>query len=235
LNHQNAYQLNPTESSSPILEVVEITQLVQHSHALTQAWSKETRHKPIEYPLPKRHRQPIIERPTNTGIPTIATPNYQILNIFRGVQYSFYVVLEAYLPIIVGGLPLPPNSPPITPRDSFEEDFSEEESSEIPSKNSPRGNMANPNANKPCLTQDAVVVQGDVHPLPKHHEKFLPKFDLDKKEFVDFHIKRFMNFVTSMNVEHGVVIYILFPYTFEGKTTCYFSLREGSITSWRIL
>jgi hypothetical protein len=58
---------------------------------------------------------------------------------------------------------------------------------------------------------------GDAHPLPKHPEKFLPKFDLDKKEYVDDHIKKFMLVVRLMNVEHEYVVYVLFPYTFEGK------------------
>jgi hypothetical protein len=36
------------------------------------------------------------------------------------------------------------------------------------------------------------VVPGVVHPLPKHPEKFLPKFDPDKKDSTEDHIKKFM-------------------------------------------
>lgn len=34
-------------------------------------------------------------------------------------------------------------------------------------------------ANRPWLAVDAIVVPGAQHPLPKHLEKLLPKFDLD--------------------------------------------------------
>jgi hypothetical protein len=37
-----------------------------------------------------------------------------------------------------------------------------------------------------------------------------------------------------MNVQHEDVVYRLFPYTFENKTSTWlFSLEESSITSWR--
>jgi len=74
------------------------------------------------------------------------------------------------------------------------------------------------------------------HPLPKHPEKFLPKFDLDKKDYVDDHIKKFMLLFRLMNVDQKYVVYILSPFTFEGQyPTWYFSLRQGSIKVGRIL
>jgi hypothetical protein len=40
----------------------------------------------------------------------------------------------------------------------------------------------NPPSNQPWLAQDVVVVLRAPHPLPKHLEKFLPKFDPEKKD-----------------------------------------------------
>lgn len=61
----------------------------------------------------------------------------------------------------------------------------------------------------------------------------LPKFDPDKGEPPEDHIKRFMMVIRLMGVQHEDVVCRLFPYTFEGKDSMwYFSLRQGSITSW---
>jgi hypothetical protein len=80
---------------------------------------------------------------------------------------------------------------------------------------------------------DVVAVPRPVHDMPKHHEKFLPKFDPDGKDFVEDHIKKFMLVVRLMNVQHEDVVCILFPYTFENRaSTWFFSLSQASITSW---
>ncbi len=61
----------------------------------------------------------------------------------------------------------------------------------------------------------------------------LPKIDPDKGEPPEDHIKRFMMVIRLMGVQHEDVVCRLFPYTFEGKDSMwYFSLRQGSITSW---
>jgi len=52
-------------------------------------------------------------------------------------------------------------------------------------------NVNQPNS-QPWLSQDVVAFPGEIHPLPKHIEKFLPKFDHDKKDLVEDHIKKFM-------------------------------------------
>lgn len=44
------------------------------------------------------------------------------------------------------------------------------------------GINANQLTNQPWLVQDVVAIPGVVHPLPKHPDKFLPKFDPDKKD-----------------------------------------------------
>jgi hypothetical protein len=78
-----------------------------------------------------------------------------------------------------------------------------------------------------------MVVVGQLHDFPKHSEKFLPKYDPDTKESQEDHVSKFMLAVSLMVVEHEYVVCILFPFTFEGKTsTWYFPLPQGSITNW---
>ena len=73
---------------------------------------------------------------------------------------------------------------------------------------------------------------GNQHPLPKHPEKLLPKFNPELKEPTEDHVKKFMLAVQLLDVEHKDVVFGLFPYTFEGKaSTWYFSLTTGSITN----
>ena len=78
-----------------------------------------------------------------------------------------------------------------------------------------------------------MAVPGNQHPLPKHPEKLLPKFNPEQKELEEDHVKKFMLAVRLLHIEHEDVVCRLFPYTFEGKaSTWYFSLTVGSITSW---
>ena len=44
-------------------------------------------------------------------------------------------------------------------------------------------------ANRPCVTADAVAVPRAQHPLPKHPEKLLPKFDPNNDVTPEDHIK----------------------------------------------
>jgi hypothetical protein len=91
----------------------------------------------------------------------------------------------------------------------------------------------NPTTNQPWIDQDIVAVPRAPHPLPKHPDKFLPKFDPKKKDSTENHIKKFMLAVRLMNMEHEDVVCRLFPYTFEGKaSTWYLCLTQGSITRW---
>jgi hypothetical protein len=87
--------------------------------------------------------------------------------------------------------------------------------------------MANQNnPTRPWLDQDVVAVPGPQHPLPKHLEKWLTKFDSDSKQIVEDHIKKFMLDIRLRNVEHEDVVCRLFPYTFEGNaSTWYFALQ----------
>jgi hypothetical protein len=88
-------------------------------------------------------------------------------------------------------------------------------------------------ANRPWLVMDAIVVPRAQHPLPKHPEKLLPKFDPDNDITSEDHIKKFMLCLRLLDVKHEDVVYRLFRYTFVGQaSTWFFSLALGSISSW---
>ena len=81
---------------------------------------------------------------------------------------------------IAGGSGIPPSPPPSSPS-SLREELSDEGSS-LSQPSTPPTPMENPNnPATPWLYQDVVAILGPHHPLPKHPEKWLPKFDLDSK------------------------------------------------------
>ena len=76
---------------------------------------------------------------------------------------------------------------------------------------------------QPWLVVGAIFIPGAQHPLPKHLEKILPKFNPDNYVLPEDHIKEFILSLRLMNVEH----------TFQGKpSTWFFILAPISITSW---
>ena len=88
-------------------------------------------------------------------------------------------------------------------------------------------------ANRPWLVVDAVAVPRAQHPLPKHTEKLLAKFDPDNDITPEDHIKQFILSLRLLDVQHEDVICRLFPYTFVGQaSTRFFSLALGSIAPW---
>jgi hypothetical protein len=143
-----------------------------------------------------------------------------------------------------GRPPYPFESPPYTPRNESEEDSEEEEEHKIEPKNNliqiilyQPPNMAGDNANQnpplyqPWLVPDAVSIQGIVHDMPKHTENFLPKFDPDRKDSVEEHVKKFLLSIRLQIIRHKDVVCRLFPLTFENRaSTWLFSLEEASIT-----
>ena len=89
-------------------------------------------------------------------------------------------------------------------------------------------------ANRPWLAADVVAVPGIQHPLPKHPEKLLPKFDLNNNVTPEDHTKQYMPSLRLMDVQHEDMVCILFPYTFVGQaSTWFFSLATKSIASWK--
>jgi hypothetical protein len=134
---------------------------------------------------------------------------------------------------VTGGSEIPPSPPPSYPSSSGGDSLSDEGNS--PSQPStPTTPMANQNnPARPWLDQDVVAVPGAQHPLPKHLEKWLPKFDPDSKQIAEDHIKNFMLAIRLCNVEHEDVVFRLFPYTFEGNpSTWYFAQQPHTIMSW---
>jgi hypothetical protein len=88
---------------------------------------------------------------------------------------------------------------------------------------------------QPWLVLDVVIVPGIVHDMPRHPENVLPKFDPDRKDLVEYHIKKFLLSVRLQSIRHEDVICRLFPLTFENiSSTWFFSLEEASITIWRM-
>jgi hypothetical protein len=74
-------------------------------------------------------------------------------------------------------------------------------------------------ANRPWLVVYVVAVPGAQHPLPKHPEKLLPKFDPDNDITPKDHIKQFMLSLRLLDVQHEDVVCRLFPYTFVGQAS----------------
>jgi hypothetical protein len=135
----------------------------------------------------------------------------------------------------VGGSGIPPSPPGSSPSSSGGESFDEGSSLSKPSQPStPPTPMENQNnLARPRIDQDVVVVPRPQHPLPKHSNKWLPKFDLDSKKSVEDHIKKFMLAIRLRSVENEDVVCRLFPYTFEGNaSTWYFSQQPQTIVSW---
>ena len=94
-------------------------------------------------------------------------------------------------------------------------------------------NSNNGNANNHLwLLRDALEIPDRHHRLPRHLEKFLPKFNLDSKDPIEDYIQNFMLEKHLMSDQYEDVVYRLFPYTFKGKAlTFYFSLPHRSFTS----
>ena len=68
-------------------------------------------------------------------------------------------------------------------------------------------------SNQPWLVVDAIAIPHAQHPLPKHPDKHLPKFNPDNDVLPKDHIKRFMFSLRLVNVEREYVVCRLFPYT----------------------
>ena len=94
--------------------------------------------------------------------------------------------------------------------------------------------LSNMVENIPFLALYAIVVPNAKHPLMKHPEKLLPKFDPDNDVTPEDHIKQFMLSLKLMDVQHEDVVCRLFLYTFVSQaSTWFFRLATGSIASWK--
>jgi hypothetical protein len=164
----------------------------------------------------------------------------------ESLDQVFVHTIEDLIDFSLAEIEHPLNLIPETPADNFFEpdDFLEEEgfnskrlvsgSEDMEDKknhNEERGNP--PQNNQPWLARDAFSIPGEVHNLPRHLEKLLPKFDPETSRWPEGHIKKIILAIRLMNVQHEYVVCRLFPYTFEkSASTWYFNLPVGSITSW---
>jgi hypothetical protein len=104
----------------------------------------------------------------------------------------------------------------------MEENNGQEEEREVPLQE-----------NQPWLVGDVVVIPGQVHNLPRHSKKLLPKYDPETSGSPEDHIKKLILTIRLMSVQHEDLVCRLFPYTFENSaSTWYFNLPVGSITNW---
>lgn len=85
------------------------------------------------------------------------------------------------------------------------------------------------------LSTGPIVIPRDQQDLPKHYEKWLPKYNLDGPITAKEHVKQFMLSLKLGEIQHEDQVCKLFLFTFGGKdTTWYFTLVDGFITSWEI-
>jgi hypothetical protein len=87
---------------------------------------------------------------------------------------------------------------------------------------------ANPNPlpYQPWFVPDVVILPRILHDMPKHPEKFFPKFDPDRKDSIEDHVKKFLLSVRLENIWYEDVVCQFFPLKFENKdSTWLFSLE----------
>lgn len=73
-------------------------------------------------------------------------------------------------------------------------------------------------------------MEGPLHPLLAHTEKWLPKFNPDDGLPAEEHINNFMLSINLNEVVEEDILVRLFPYTLQGSGgSWYFSLPSGSI------
>ena len=76
--------------------------------------------------------------------------------------------------------------------------------------------------NRPWIVVDSIAIPGAQHPLPKHPDKLLHKFDPNNDVLPEDHIKKFMLSLRLVNVEDDDVVCRLFLYTFVVKSSIWF-------------
>jgi len=86
---------------------------------------------------------------------------------------------------------------------------------------------------RPWANPGVVQMVAPIHDLPKHPEKWLPKFNPDDGLPAEEHLHNYMLGINLNGVVEEDCVVILFPYTLQGSASSwYFSLPPGSITNW---
>jgi len=85
----------------------------------------------------------------------------------------------------------------------------------------------------PWLSEGALNLAKHLHEMPRKPKNILPKFDLDKPNSPEDHIKKLFLASRLLIVQHEEVVYRILHYTFSHRaSTWYFNLPSNSITSW---
>ena len=180
-----------SQFNSPVPEQVDqYGQAINESQRiLTRAYSNLTGRLPIELPLPQitRPRTHLPEPVFEEQGPSVTKINQPSSSVGPSVSGGSG---RPPSPPHSSSIPQKPPSPPPTPRNMA---------------------AANPPNPMPWMAQDAVAVPGVQHPLPKHPEKLLPKFNPESKEPAEDHVKKFMLEIRLLDVEHEDVVCRLFP------------------------
>ena len=171
--------------TSPFTPAQSAQTLEESRHILTRAYANQLGISPIDYGLPRqqRHNSQLTIVTQDLEI-TGNTPHHQVERHQRQITQTN----TAKRLIAGGGFDQPPSpleSPPDSPRPSDSGISSSSERSPM-AGNVPVGGgnppPNPPNPQLPWLRTAAVVVPGIQHPLPKHLDKLLPKFNPDDKE-----------------------------------------------------
>jgi len=61
------------------------------------------------------------------------------------------------------------------------------------------------------------ILPGQLHNLPKHLERLLPKYDPKTFFLPEDHVKKFIRAIRLMNVQFEDIVCCIFPYTFKNS------------------
>jgi hypothetical protein len=172
---------------------------------------------------------PILPRRKKQGRPMASTPDEVFVHSVEDLIDFAITKIQEPLDLI----PETPADDISKPNDLLEEEETNSDSEDMEENNGHEEEREVPlQGNQTWLAGDAMAVRGRIHNLPRHPEKFLPKYDPENSGFPEDHIKKFILTIRLMNVQHEDVVCILFPYTFENSaSTWYFNLLVGSITN----
>jgi hypothetical protein len=194
---------------------------VNQFRRITRAYARQIDAFPFTPILPRRKQQSRL---------VVSTPDKVFVHSIEDLIDFMITEIQEPLDLI----PETPADDIFEPNDLSEEEEPDSESEDMEENNDREEEREVPlQDNQPWLVGDAVAIPGQVHNLPRHPKKFLPKYDPETSGLPEDHIKKFILAIRLMNIQHEDVVCRLFPYMFENSTsTWYFNLLVGSITSW---
>lgn len=104
-----------------------------------------------------------------------------------------------------------------------------------PASSSIESHSTSTSSQTPWANPRVVQIPTPLHGLPKHLDRWLPKFNRDDGLPAKEHLHNYMLSINLNGVVEEDCIVRLFPYTLQGSpSSWYFSLPPGSITNWDI-